>query len=435
MFKELRAKYTDNSPAKNEKLVREFHNFKLDTDETIDHAYSHLKALAREIISNNENFRSVYGPKVVYAQLLTSLPIAYDAVRDTQRQLQNTKLEDILSRLQEKETDLKDRKVESAHWSKSKSSYPSSSKSPSTHRKSLRRHSDESSDSDTSRRPRRKVRSCYLCESTKYTVSYYPLMSKAKRFVRSQSRHSSTSRSERGKLRDDRPRQEDKKVRFEKDSKSKDYKRDNQRRRDKAYMVDSDTSECQYSSSFSKDGLYAGTGDENESANYAYNESSYTPIFSHRNAAFNAEIDKFNVYRSSLTKTPIPDTHIYESDPSRATCSGTEASPNEVIQASDVCPKAQVSTYSDPKRPWMKILSQSVDSVLNVLRRPNTVKSVSKTAPRDLNLSESSVQFNHGYNTEQSQSPIPSAHSSYSARDHSHDVWIGDTGATSHMTD
>ena len=155
--------------------------------------------------------------------------------------------------------------------------------------------------------------------------------------------------------------------------------------------MNSNTSKYQYLSFFFKNGLYADTGDEDESANYAYNEPSYTPIFSHRNVAFNTEIDKFNAYRSSLTKTPIPDTHIYESDPSRATCSGTEASPNEVIQASDVCPKAQVSTYSDPKRPWMKILSQSVDSVLNVLRRPNTVKSVSETTPHALNLFESLV--------------------------------------------
>ena len=66
MFKELRAKYTDNFLIKNEKLIREFYNFKFDIDEIINHAYSHFKALAREIIFNNKNFRSVYGPKVVY---------------------------------------------------------------------------------------------------------------------------------------------------------------------------------------------------------------------------------------------------------------------------------------------------------------------------------------------------------------------------------
>ena len=94
-------------------------------------------------------------------------------------------------------------------------------------------------------------------------------------------------------------------------------------------MIDNNTSKYQYLLSFSKNRLYADINNENESVNYAYNESFYTSIFSHRNTAFNAEIDKFNAYRSSLTKTPIPDTHIYESDPSRATCSGTEASSNE----------------------------------------------------------------------------------------------------------
>ena len=65
-------------------------------------------------------------------------------------------------------------------------------------------------------------------------------------------------------------------------------------------MVDSDTSEYQYLLSSSKDGLYAGIGDEDESVNYAYNEPFYTPIFNHRNAAFNTKIDKFNIYRLSL---------------------------------------------------------------------------------------------------------------------------------------
>ena len=76
-------------------------------------------------------------------------------------------------------------------------------------------------------------------------------------------------------------------------------------------MINSDTFECQYSSFFFEDGLYTGTGDEDESVNYAYNEPSYTPLFNYRNAAFNAEMDKFNVYRSSLTKTSILDGWFY----------------------------------------------------------------------------------------------------------------------------
>ena len=66
MFKKLRAKYTDNFLIKNEKLIREFYNFKLDINEIIDYVYSHFKALIRKIISNNKNFRSVYDFKVVY---------------------------------------------------------------------------------------------------------------------------------------------------------------------------------------------------------------------------------------------------------------------------------------------------------------------------------------------------------------------------------
>ena len=82
---------------------------------------------------------------------------------------------------------------------------------------------------------------------------------------------------------------------------------------------------------FFKDGLYADTNNEDESANYAYNEPFYIPIFSHRNTVFNIKIDKFNAYRSSLTKTFIPDTHIYKSDLSRATCSGIKINLNKII--------------------------------------------------------------------------------------------------------
>ena len=66
MFKKLRAKYTDNFLIKNEKLIREFYNFKFDINEIIDYVYNHFKALARKIISNNKNFRLVYDLKVVY---------------------------------------------------------------------------------------------------------------------------------------------------------------------------------------------------------------------------------------------------------------------------------------------------------------------------------------------------------------------------------
>ena len=66
MFKELRAKYTDNFLIKNEKFIREFHNFKFDINEIIDYVYNYLKALTRKIIFNNKNFRLIYGLKVVY---------------------------------------------------------------------------------------------------------------------------------------------------------------------------------------------------------------------------------------------------------------------------------------------------------------------------------------------------------------------------------
>ena len=114
--------------------------------------------------------------------------------------------------------------------------------------------------------------------------------------------------------------------------------------------MNSDTSECQYLSFFFKDGLYVGINDEDESINYVYNEPFYTLIFSYRNAAFNVKIDKFNIYKSSLTKIPILDTHIYKSDLSRVTYSGIKANFNKIIQALDIYSKTQILTYFDPKR-------------------------------------------------------------------------------------
>ena len=95
--------------------------------------------------------------------------------------------------------------------------------------------------------------------------------------------------------------------------------------------MDNDTSEYQYLLSFFKNRVYAGINNENELINYAYNEPFYISIFSHRNAAFNTKINKFNIYRLNFTKTPILDTYIYKSDLSRVTYSGIKVSFNKII--------------------------------------------------------------------------------------------------------
>ena len=103
------------------------------------------------------------------------------------------------------------------------------------------------------------------------------------------------------------------------------------KKKDKTYIVNNNTSEYQYLLSFSKNRLYAGTNNKDESINYAYNEPFYTFIFNYRNAVFNAKINKFNIYKLSLTKIPIPDTYIYKSDPNRITYSSIKANFNKII--------------------------------------------------------------------------------------------------------
>ena len=104
--------------------------------------------------------------------------------------------------------------------------------------------------------------------------------------------------------------------------------------------MDNNTSKYQYLSSSFKDGLYVGINDEDESVNYVYNEPFYIFIFSYRNAVFNTKKDKFNIYRSSLTKTSILDIYIFKLDLSRVTCSGIKTNSNKIIQALNVRPKA-----------------------------------------------------------------------------------------------
>ena len=97
-----------------QKLVREFYNYKLTKDDTIEQAWTNLKSITRKIVANNPAQKDSFTVKLVYTQLLTYLPLTYDSIRDTQRQLIDQRVEELLARLQEKESDLKERKSESA---------------------------------------------------------------------------------------------------------------------------------------------------------------------------------------------------------------------------------------------------------------------------------------------------------------------------------
>ena len=83
---ELRAKYYNNAPTKNKKLIRQFYTYELDKNELISQGRSKLKDLCRNIIKNNILMKDVYDEKYTYNQLLIALPSRYKAVRDTQRQ-------------------------------------------------------------------------------------------------------------------------------------------------------------------------------------------------------------------------------------------------------------------------------------------------------------------------------------------------------------
>ena len=150
-------------------------------------------------------------------------------------------------RLKVKETNLKN-KTKSAYYSKSNLFRISNLKSPSTYRQFYRYYLNKSSSFNIPRKLRRKIRNYFFYESIKYIVLFYPLIPKAKKFIKLRSRYLSILRSDRKKSRNrdknDRPKQKDKKIRFEKDNKNKDNKRDDRRKKNKIYIINSDTSEC-----------------------------------------------------------------------------------------------------------------------------------------------------------------------------------------------
>ena len=95
------------------------------------------------------------------------------------------------------------------------------------------------------------------------------------------------------------------------------------------------------------------------------------------------------------------------------------------------------------KAPWTNFPSQSINSVLNVIRQPNAVKLTlsNPTQIKGLERSPNELILTQGDRggLQQSQPPIHSGYRSSESAPRSFkstdDVWIGDTGATSHMTD
>ena len=251
LYDELRLKYTDRSPAKYENPTREFHNYKLGNNESVEHAWTKLKTLSREIIAINDALRSTYTQKMAYSQLLASLPVQYDTIRDAQRQFSDHdyNLEDLFARLQEKESDLKDRK-ESAHWADSKSlSRKSLSRSRSGYRESRRL---SSSSSDQSRRPRRQ---CVLCKSDKHTAGFCSYLSSAQGLVKELSkckdrRHGSSSKKEDKHDDKHKDRKKDRySSNYDKGPKSKISFNNKKHRKHKSYNVKSDSESSATSSS------------------------------------------------------------------------------------------------------------------------------------------------------------------------------------------
>ena len=80
MFIKLKIKYFDNNLTKNYKLIREFYNYKLINNKTINHAFTHFKQLYQKLIAINNKIKIIYTVDYAYSQLLTALFNNYNTI-------------------------------------------------------------------------------------------------------------------------------------------------------------------------------------------------------------------------------------------------------------------------------------------------------------------------------------------------------------------
>ena len=240
---ELKRKYEDKRPSTTETEITEFYNYKLGIDESIEHAYSQLRNIARKIISNDSNFRATINERAIYTRLLRSLPSDYTTIVDVQMSDKTSSTQDKLADLQEKETRLKEGKS-SAHWSNERSRRQSGTRYTArpVHRKgnSHRRGSaSSSSSSDGSNKKSKRKHYCQLCRKSGHNTDDCSKLDEARRHV-SKSRSRSVSRPGSKDSRDRSSRHPSKDRNASRDRKGKPFSKD-RRPRFQSYAANSDS--------------------------------------------------------------------------------------------------------------------------------------------------------------------------------------------------
>ena len=193
VVKELKRKYEDKRPSKVAQNVKKLFSYQFEKDETIMQAWTSLKRLARELAEEDRNYEHlVKKEEVLYSRLLDALPKEYAVIVDVQRIKKDT-VQNMLVELQEKESNL-GKKQSSAYLS-------SHSKSDKKVPRALRRRRLSSSSSSSSSSPVRapksskpqSVYSCHLCGGD-HSVKDCPDLDEAVRHI-SKSRSRSVSKS------------------------------------------------------------------------------------------------------------------------------------------------------------------------------------------------------------------------------------------------
>lgn len=435
---ELKRKYEDKRPSKTQKEIREFYNYKLGNDETIEQAWSKLRSIARKIISSDSSFKTTVNEKATYAQLLNSLPSEYTTIADVQTNDQVTSIQDKLANLQEKESKLGDKRS-SAHWSKERRRPQSNIRSTArtSQRDNLYRRNSSSSSSGSSNKKAKRKQYCELCRTSDHNIKNCSKLDEARRHV-SRSRSRSISRSGSKDSKDRSSRQSSKDRAYSRERKDKSSIKDVRSRRfHQGYHADSDSekdSDDEESKSKGKSKAYVAGSDEisseenleeeNENAGMAYEVTKSHDSF-HRPGS--AKSNQFRPSAEILERAPIFN-------------NPTKSMLNKLRQSSTIFPMSLISMaiverminvssplifIPKPRHIFIGCLAFLVGIKSHALyqlvkgcikeRASSRSNRVSLKEPTlDLLEDDEVAAFSH-------QPPL--------------DKWIGDTGATSHMTD
>jgi hypothetical protein len=171
MWAQLRSKYFDKRPSIGSAYLNELVTYKMKDDTTIECAWTELQRLRSKVVMTDPTLKDAFKEEKLFHLLLRSLPLAYDAIRDSMEAFQGT-VEDKLRILHDKEDRLKTTEEASALAA----AYDRRNQPTTPRRRSL-----NSSGSSGRGSPSNK-RTCHICKGTHF-VRNCPYLEKCQKLA------------------------------------------------------------------------------------------------------------------------------------------------------------------------------------------------------------------------------------------------------------